>query len=204
MWSHIDQIYTDRVDQSRLIILIMVFVLVPMTITCRPISFLGPTYIYSDSRLHANPGPVAERMFLVSESSLVAALGTCPTCWVPCEVHQKSLNGTIVTCVRLCTNGHATTWHNQTQLQRMPINIGNIKLSSSIFASGASPTKVLRIAQRCLWQPTTTCRNITLWTLSAMCSPQNKTLCFKSANNSHRWSLVVMRGVIRQGTCEIF
>ena len=120
----------------------MVCVLVRVRIMCRPMYFLGPTYLYSDSRLHPNPDPVAERMFLVSESSLVAALGSCPTCCAPCEVHQKSLKGTMVTCYRLCKNGHATTWHSQTQLQRMPI--GNIKLASSIFASGASPTKVLR------------------------------------------------------------
>ena len=110
---------------------------------CRPIHFLCPTYVYSDSRLHPNPDPVAERMFLVSESSLVAAFGTCPTCSSPCEVHQKSAKGTMVTCERLCENGHYTTWHSQTELHRMPI--GNIKLASSIFANGASPTKVLRM-----------------------------------------------------------
>ena len=85
---------------------------------------------------------MAERLFLVSESHLVTALNTCPTCCAPCEVHQKSVKGTMVTCVRLCENGHVTTWHSQTQLHRMPI--GNIKLASSIFASGASPTKVVR------------------------------------------------------------
>ena len=58
------------------------------------------------------------------------------------KVHEKSAKETMVTCVRLCENGHSTTWHSQLQLHRMPI--GNIKLASSIFATGASPTKVMR------------------------------------------------------------
>ena len=81
-------------------------------------------------------------MFLVSESSLLSALDSCPTCRAPCDVFHKSSKGTMVTCQRVCANGHITLWQSQRQLDRMPI--GNLKLASAIFASAASPTKVLR------------------------------------------------------------
>ncbi|XP_060084262.1 uncharacterized protein LOC132563537 [Ylistrum balloti] len=85
-----------------------------------------------------------DRLYLVSEQSLMSLFQVCPQCSSPSLGNIINNVGTLIKVEQDCgVCGHSRLWNSQPLVGSIPL--GNLKLSCGILFSGSLPAKTLRI-----------------------------------------------------------
>ena len=88
--------------------------------------------------------PLTDKKYIVFDAQLESLLNRCPNCGSHIIEKKKSLKGSLLTVVMICSESHSTTWQSQPVVNRYPL--GNVLLSAACLFAGATYTRIYQIA----------------------------------------------------------
>ena len=99
--------------------------------------------LFSDQELPETPARRNETKFVVFQSCLRLLMLRCVKCAEVCRVFTKKTFGSLVGLEQVCPRGQSWKWESQPRDGMLPL--GNLQLAGSLFLSGSSPVRGLRM-----------------------------------------------------------